>query len=131
MQDFANVRRLTSKIFADFCAITPSRYPSAFCLNAFLKINKSHNPTAPFPNPWSWLLLLVLPFSACNVTKHLDKGKRSGFWLGNSLRVKTEKNMTLNARTKLNYELSPLYRQKPNTRTLGFLTPDFGCIINM
>ena len=77
---------------------------------------------------WKFLLLPLLvvawSFSACNVTKHLEKEKGGPLLYKNSIELKTEKPLPLDQRTPLMYELSTLYRQKPNERSLlAFGTP--------
>lgn len=68
-------------------------------------------------------LILWVCFSACNVTKHLNESK-APLLIKNSLELKTEKPLPLDQKTPLVYELSTLYRQKPNERSLlAFRTP--------
>ena len=68
------------------------------------------------------LALFLALFTACNVTKHLDKGQP--LLAKNSLEIKSDKPLPLDIRTPLQYELSALYRQKPNERSLlAFRTP--------
>ncbi|MBL7776629.1 MAG: hypothetical protein JNK89_11545, partial [Saprospiraceae bacterium] len=63
-------------------------------------------------------------FSACNVTKHLEKEKGGPLLSKNAIELKTEKPLPLDQRTPLLYELGSLYRQKPNERSiLAFGTP--------
>ena len=66
------------------------------------------------------LLLLMMLLASCNVTKHLDPSKGERLLVRNSLHVKSEKKLSLGARQALSYELTPLYRQKPNTKNFGF-----------
>jgi outer membrane protein insertion porin family len=68
-------------------------------------------------------LLLVALLASCNVTKHLDESKGERLLVRNELQVKSEKKLSLGAKTALSYELTPLYRQKPNTRNLRFFYP--------
>lgn len=65
-------------------------------------------------------LLTLAMLTSCNVTKHLDASKGERLLVRNMLQVKSEKKLTLGAKTALSYELTPLYRQKPNTRNLRF-----------
>ncbi|TNE61211.1 MAG: hypothetical protein EP344_06310 [Bacteroidetes bacterium] len=70
------------------------------------------------------LVLLLTGFTACNVTKHLDKEKGGPLLTKNSIELKTEKPLPFDQKTPLLYELSTLYRQKPNERgILAFGTP--------
>lgn len=63
-------------------------------------------------------LMLLIGSSACNVTKYLEKDKAGPLLFKNNLELKTEKPLPLDQRTPLLYELSSLYRQKPNERSL-------------
>ncbi len=81
--------------------------------------------TTPFPFvtkaiPTALAMLLLFCFASCNVTKHLDESKGQRLLIRNSLHVKSEKKLTLGARTALTYQLTPLYRQKPNTRNFRY-----------
>lgn len=62
----------------------------------------------------------VLLLGSCNVTKHLDASKGERLLVRNTLHVQSEKKLGISAQTALSYELTPLYRQKPNTRSLFF-----------
>lgn len=64
------------------------------------------------------LVVLLGLFASCNVSKHIDTSKGERLLIGNTLHVKSEKKLTLSQRTALSYELTPLYRQKPNSRSL-------------
>lgn len=69
------------------------------------------------------VLFLGLFISACNVTKPLNESK-APLLLKNNLELKTEKPLPLDQKTPLLYELSSLYRQTPNERSLlAFRTP--------
>ncbi len=69
------------------------------------------------------ICLLLLVLSACNVTKHLDSEKGERLLVKNSLRIISEKRLSISARTVLANELAPFYRQKPNRRSFGFFYP--------
>lgn len=62
--------------------------------------------------------LMVL--GACNVSRHLDESRGERLLVRNTLRVQSEKRLSASAKTALSYELTPLYRQKPNSRSLFF-----------
>lgn len=66
------------------------------------------------------LFVLLFLQTSCNVTRHLDASKGERLLVRNALHVQSEKKLTLGAKTALSYELTPLYRQKPNTRSFGF-----------
>jgi outer membrane protein assembly factor BamA len=77
-----------------------------------------------FPGLFVFWLLALWSFTACNVTKHLDKDKDPPLLQKNSLEIKSTKSLPLDVRTALQYELSSLYRQKPNELSLlAFRTP--------
>ncbi|MBL7827302.1 MAG: BamA/TamA family outer membrane protein [Saprospiraceae bacterium] len=63
------------------------------------------------------MAMISIGFSSCNVTKHLDESKGERLLLSNTLHVKSETKLTYSQRTALSYELSPLYKQKPNSKT--------------
>lgn len=65
-------------------------------------------------------LLLLLTLVSCKVTKHLDTEKGERLLVRNSLQVKSEKGLSLGRKTSLSYELAPLYRQKPNSKSFIF-----------
>jgi len=68
-------------------------------------------------------LLLLLALSACNVTKHLDAEKGERLLVKNTLKIKSEKRLSISAKSALANELAPFYRQKPNRRNLYFFYP--------
>ncbi|MCC6460047.1 MAG: BamA/TamA family outer membrane protein [Saprospiraceae bacterium] len=68
--------------------------------------------------------MFLLGFSACNVTKHLEKDQSGPLLVKNTIELKTDKPLPLDQKTPLLYELGALYRQKPNERNLlAFGTP--------
>ncbi|MBK6932266.1 MAG: BamA/TamA family outer membrane protein [Saprospirales bacterium] len=72
----------------------------------------------------SVIVALAVLLSSCNVTKHLDKRQGQPLLQKNSLELKSEKPLPLDVRTPLQYELTALFRQKPNERSiLAFRTP--------
>lgn len=58
--------------------------------------------------------LLACAFSACNVTKYVDKRQSPPLLRKNTIEIKSADKLSLDVRTPLLYELSALYRQKPN-----------------
>ncbi len=64
------------------------------------------------------LLLLALSQTACNVTKYMDDTKGERLLVKNSLNLHAEKRLRLAEKTPLVYELSGLYKQKPNSKTV-------------
>ena len=64
-------------------------------------------------------LTLLLIFSACNVTKHLDTAKGERLLVSNSLELKAERKLNFAERTPLMYELEGYYKLKPNQRAFG------------
>ncbi len=62
-------------------------------------------------------IILSFGLGSCNVTKHLKKEK-GPLLVKNAIELKTEKPLPLDQRTPLLYELSAMYRQKPNERSL-------------
>jgi hypothetical protein len=85
------------------------------CKNTFIANTRQISATAKF----AFVLLLGVLMS-CNVTKHLDASKGERLLVRNVLEVKSEKKLSLGAKTAFAYELTPLYRQKPNSRNLRF-----------
>ncbi|MBC7774122.1 MAG: BamA/TamA family outer membrane protein [Phycisphaerae bacterium] len=88
-------------------------------------MNRLHKLLLPQPSLKLWLvnLLLLLALSACNVTKHLDAEKGERLLVKNALKIKSEKKLSLSAKSALSNELAPFYRQKPNRRNLGIFYP--------
>lgn len=75
---------------------------------------------APGGRAFLWWLVLLLGccLSSCNVNKYLEKEKGGPLLAKNSIVLKTEKPLPLDQKTPLLYELSALYRQKPNERSI-------------
>lgn len=67
------------------------------------------------PYPFGFLLLVSM-LAACNVTRHLDSEKGERLLVKNSIELNTEENLSFSKRTALEYELSSLYKIKPNER---------------
>ncbi|MEQ1744138.1 MAG: BamA/TamA family outer membrane protein [Saprospiraceae bacterium] len=64
------------------------------------------------------LVALCLTFFACNITKYVDKSQGPPLLRKNNLALKSENKLPLTVRAPLMYELSALYRQKPNELSL-------------
>jgi outer membrane protein insertion porin family len=67
--------------------------------------------------PYGLLILALFP-SACNVTKQLDDAKGERLLVKNSLEITAPQKMGFAQRTALAYELSGLYKLKPNEKNL-------------
>jgi outer membrane protein insertion porin family len=64
------------------------------------------------------ILIPALLLSACNVTKQLDDTKGERLLVKNSLEIITPQKLGFSQRTALLYELSGLYKLKPNEKNL-------------
>lgn len=86
-----------------------------FVRHQFSGFNSSLRPRSSVA-VWGNAVLLALAccFSACNVTKYVDKSEAPPLLRKNSIEIKSEEKLALDVRTPLLYELSGLYRQKPN-----------------
>ena len=62
------------------------------------------------------LLILALIAGACNVTKHLDEEKGEKLLVKNTIKLESPDNLNFSERSALQYELSSLYKIKPNDR---------------
>jgi len=76
-------------------------------------------PRANAPSaPHLAALLLSCFFCACNITKYVDKSQGPPLLRKNNLELKSTEKLPLTVRAPLLYELSALYRQKPNELSL-------------
>ncbi len=101
-----------------------------FCMRIFVRYHKSGKQVGlrfrPRGATWVCTVLLVLAccFSACNVTKYVDKSQGPPLLRKNTIEIKSTQKLSLDVRTPLMYELTALYRQKPNELSLvAFRTP--------
>jgi len=93
-------------------------------MRIFVRFHIFGTKTGPMPraNPLSVptlaLLMLSCLFCACNITKYVDKSQGPPLLRKNSLELKSVEKLPLSVRAPLQYELSALYRQKPNELSL-------------
>ncbi|MBK9335816.1 MAG: BamA/TamA family outer membrane protein [Lewinellaceae bacterium] len=86
-------------------------------------VGSSFRPNVP-SRVFVALVLLAGCFSACNVTKYVDKSQGVSLLGQNTIEIKSVEKLALDVRTPLLYELGALYRQKPNELSLmAFRTP--------
>jgi len=110
--------------FTDFCSSKSLTYVMfVFQKRKALHWKSMTQIMALFPRIGMLVATIYLGLTACNVTKHLDAAKGERLLVKNSLSIKSEKQMSLSAKSALSNELMPFYRQKPNRKSLGFFYP--------
>ncbi len=117
-------QNLRGRIFSRLLRLQTKRKCFVAIVRMFFFLKNTNSNQRELPGslklPGSFTLLLLLLLASCNVTKHLNTSKGEHLLVSNSLHVKSEKKLSLGARQALSYELTPLYRQKPNTKSFGF-----------